>query len=300
MVHRVHLGTPMRSAGYLLLGVLAACQAAGTAAGGDDDVTPYEETAPSLWCSTAEPSVAEKMEIETTVSRTQAQFPSAAKGALIQVHVHVINTGPELAQGNVSDEHITRQLAVLNAAYSSTGFSFQLASIDRTTSLTWFAMQDGTRAEHDAKAALRKGTHRDLNLYTAGLGASSLGWASFPSQVKADPIGDGVVMLYQVLPGVTDGPYAYGDQTVHEVGHWLGLFHTYQPECRTANGDFVDDTPATDAPAFGCPIGRDSCGGGGDDAVRNYMDSSDDACMSSFTAGQAARMRAQFDTFRAR
>ena len=298
MVHRVHLGTPMRSAGYLVLGCLAACGADGTAS--VDDVTPYEETAPAYWCSTVEPPVLQKMEIETTVQRTQAQFPRAAKGAVIEVHVHVINTGPRIADGNVTDEQIARQVAVLNAAYESTGFAFHLATIDRTTSPTWFAMQDGTAAEHAAKAALRKGTARELDLYTAGLGASSLGWASFPSQVRADPIGDGVVMLYRALPGVADGPYALGDQTVHEVGHWLGLFHTYQPECRTANGDFVDDTPATDAPAFGCPIGRDTCGGGGDDAVRNYMDSTDDACMNAFTPGQAARIRAQFDTFRAR
>ncbi len=148
----------MRSAGYLVVGVLAACHAD---TGAPDDVTPYEETAPSLWCSTVEPSTLEKMEIETTMQRTQSLFPSDAKGAAIQVHVHVINTGPRIEDGNVTDEQIGNQIAVLNAAYRPTGFSFVLATIDRTTSPTWFAMQDGTRAEHDAKAVLRKGTKRD-------------------------------------------------------------------------------------------------------------------------------------------
>lgn len=269
--------------GFLLLAGLAACQAEAVA------IEPYEESAPSLWCSTVEPR-----ELERGMTTT----PAPALGAAIKVYVHVINQGTRAEDGNVSDEQIHHQLAVLNAAYRPAGFTFELAAIDRTTSPTWFAMQDGTRAEHDAKATLRKGTARDLNLYTAGLGGGSLGFASFPSQIKSDPIGDGVVMNFRVLPAGSAAPYDSGDQTVHEVGHWLGLFHTFQAECQTANGDFVDDTPATDAPAFGCPIGRDTCGGGGDDAVRNYMDSTDDACMNAFTPGQVARMKAQYSTYR--
>ena len=281
----------MRFTGFLLLAGLAACQAQAV------EIEPYEESAPSLWCSTVEPTTNRKLDIEREVERAMTTSPAPASGAAIRVYVHVINQGARAEDGNVSDQQIHHQLAVLNAAYRAAGFTFELAAIDRTTSPVWFAMQDGTQAEHDAKAALRKGTSRDLNLYTAGLGGSSLGFATFPSQTKADPLGDGVVMNYRVLPAGSAAPYDAGDQTVHEVGHWLGLFHTFQAECQTA-GDFVDDTPATDAPAFGCPIGRDTCGGGGDDPVRNYMDSTDDACMNGFTPGQAARMKAQYSTYR--
>ncbi len=295
MEHRVHPLRSMRPAGFLLLAAaLVGCQAEAGA------IEPYEETHPELWCSTAEPPTNQKMDIELAVQRAQSARPTKATpaGATIKVYVHVIRKGTGIENGDVTDEQIHRQLAVLNAAYRPAGFLFELAAIDRTTNLVWFAMQDGTDAEHDAKATLRKGTARDLNLYTAGLGAGSLGFATFPSATKADPIGDGVVMLYSTLPGGSIPAYDKGDQTVHEVGHWMGLFHTFQAECRTANGDFVDDTPATDAPAFGCPIGRDTCGGGGEDQVRNYMDSTDDGCMNTFTPGQAARMNAQFDTFR--
>jgi len=283
----------MRTTGFLLLGCLAACQADAGA------IEPYEETQPSLWCSTVEPPTLAKMDIEQQVTHAMQANRAPLAGATIKVYVHVLRRGTGLENGDVSDDQIHNQLAVLNAAYHSADFRFELASIDRTTSAAWFTMADGTAAEHDAKALLRKGTARDLNLYLAQPGGGSLGWASFPSAVKADPIGDGVVMLYTTLPGGTAGPFDQGDQTVHEVGHWLGLFHTFQADCRTANGDFVDDTPATDAPAFGCPIGRDTCGGGGDDQVRNYMDSSDDACMNTFTPGQGARMRALYVTFRA-
>jgi hypothetical protein len=73
------------------------------------------------------------------------------------------------------------------------------------------------------------------------------------------------------------------------VGHWLGLFHTFQNGC-SAPGDEVEDTPAEAEPAFGCPIGRDTCPGRREDAVTNYMNYSDDACLNRFTFGQIARM----------
>jgi hypothetical protein len=106
-------------------------------------------------------------------------------------------------------------------------------------------------------------------------------------------------MLHSAMPGGASAPYNLGDQTVHQVGHWLGLYHTYQADCASANGDMVDDTPATNAPAFGCPVGRDTCGDDDSmDPVRNYMDATDDACMNAFTGGQRARIDRQFAAFR--
>jgi hypothetical protein len=78
----------------------------------------------------------------------------------------------------------------------------------------------------------------------------------------------------------------------------MGLLHTFQGGCH-GDGDYVSDTPAEAEPAFGFPAGRDSCPRDpGLDPIENYMDFSDDAGMSQFTVGQAARANAAMSVWR--
>jgi hypothetical protein len=226
--------------------------------------------------------------------------PPPTAQVVIPVYVHVIHNG---VTGNVSDGAIAAQLDVLNDAFAgqtggaSTRFSFVLGGVTRTLDASWFAMSPGSLAEQQAKTALRQGGAGTLNLYTANPGGGLLGWATFPWSYATDPDDDGVVVLYSSLPGGSAVPYDEGDTATHEVGHWLGVYHTFQGGCSKQN-DVVSDTPAERSPAYGCPIGRNTCVSTGLDPIRNFMDYTDDACMYEFSSDQASRMSALFDQYR--
>jgi len=229
-------------------------------------------------------------------SASSSSSSTGGGGGTVTVNVwfHVINQGSGIANGDVPTSQINGQIAVLNASY--TAFSFNLAGITRTTNAAWFNMGINSSAEQAAKSTLRVGGAADLNIYTANLGGGLLGWATFPQDYAGNPSDDGVVILYTSLPGGSEVPYDEGDTATHEVGHWVGLYHTFQGGC--AKGDLVDDTPAEKSAAFGCPVGRNTCQGLGVDPIHNFMDYTDDACMFEFTAGQVARSQTFFSTYR--
>jgi hypothetical protein len=251
-------------------------------------------------CGTMQPDA----EAIAAIDREVAAFLEArggldanVTGGTINVYVHVINRGSGIANGDVPDSQIADQIDVLNAAYAPWGWSFNVVSIDRTTNTTWYTMQPGTTTERQAKRALRKGSADDLNLYTANPGGGLLGWATFPSSYRFQPRMDGVVVLFSSLPGGSAAPYNLGDTGTHEVGHWMGLYHTFQGGC-SVTGDQVFDTPRERSSAFGCPTGRNTCPQAGLDPITNFMDYTDDACMLQFSPGQDTRMDSQFTTYR--
>ena len=213
--------------------------------------------------------------------------------ATVDVYWHRITDG---ARGAVTRTQITKQVSLLNAAYAKAGFTFRLAGIDTTNKPSWYSLKTGTAQEKAMKTALRRGDKGDLNIYTASLSGDLLGWATFP-KATYDAM-DGVVVLDQSLPGGTAKPYNLGDTAVHEVGHWMNLFHTFEGGCR-GKGDYIADTPAEATPASGCPSRRDTCTAPGMDPVKNFMDYSNDACMDHFTPQQNVRMQNAWLAYRA-
>jgi hypothetical protein len=213
----------------------------------------------------------------------------------IPVYWHIIRSSS--GAGGVTTQQISASISVLNSAYAGTSFSFTLASTDTSNNDAWYTTTGGT-SESQMKNALRQGGSNALNVYSNNMGAGLLGWATFPSSYASNPKIDGVVILETSVPGGSAVPYNEGDTATHEVGHWLGLYHTFQGGCSKSN-DGVSDTPQEKSPAFGCPTGRNTCARDpGDDPIYNFMDYSDDACMFEFTAGQIARMSAQWNSYR--
>jgi len=221
-------------------------------------------------------------------------------GAVITVYWHTItNTS---GAGNPGATKVNDQIKVLNNAYAKAGYSFTLASTDVTANDAWYVVTPGSTAETNMKNTLRKGTAKDLNLYSANIGQGLLGWATFPSDYAAKPKMDGVVLLYSSLPGGAATNYNQGDTATHEVGHWMGLYHTFQGGClASTGGDGVADTPAEAKANYNCPaLGSvDSCPSDpGPDPVTNFMDYVYDACMDNFTNGQISRMNSMWTSYR--
>jgi hypothetical protein len=213
---------------------------------------------------------------------------AAAKSTIVPVAFHVIYDG---AQGNVPDALIEAQIAVLSNAFRSSGFTFSLQSVDRTENRAWFNGCYSAGSEKKMKAALAVDIDGTLNIYSCNPRGGILGYAYLPCSLPAGDTRDGVVLLYSSLPGGGAVPYDEGDTATHEVGHYLGLEHTFQGGCQEP-GDEVADTPFEQSAAFGCPTGRDTCPQAGLDPILNFMDYTDDACMNTFSTGQASRMQA--------
>lgn len=236
------------------------------------------------------------------LSKAHTRIASNFSNQTIPVYFNVISSGTVLSQGCIPDKQITDQIDVLNRDYGVTGLQFKLANVTRVVNAKWFndAGPD-TPEQTEMKTALRRGGPNALNIFTVAFNNSAaeglLGYATFPSDYSGKPKDDGVVVNFATLPGGTAAPANLGRTMTHEVGHWVGLYHTFQDGC-DGDGDFVDDTPAEAEAAYGCPVGRDTCPAPGLDPIKNFMDYTDDACMDNFTKGQIVRLRQQISAFR--
>jgi hypothetical protein len=236
----------------------------------------------------------------------------------IPVVVHNITTTSNL--GYLTDANIISQIVVLNEDFralpgtpgapgSDTMIQFVLATvdpdgnptngIDRVQNNTWFNDAGGYYY------TLAWDAERYLNIYTLNPGGGILGYVPFlPHQGAVGSPIDRVVIWYRAFgdPG-SYPPYHLGRTATHEVGHYLGLYHTFQSGCGTGTppycyttGDRICDTNQEQNQRFGCPNGAQSCSS--PDPIHNYMDYTDDYCMNHYTFEQGRRSRCTLEHYR--
>ncbi|CAH1792512.1 unnamed protein product [Owenia fusiformis] len=234
----------------------------------------------------------------------------------IPINFHVIYSEEYYQYPNVGGKldraRIESQIASLNNAYSGavskdsvdTRIRFTLNNVSYTDNTTWFFYCDYYFDVIKKEVVVDPAT--TLNLISCRPFGGFGGWATLPYlDIPEDDYRNAVFINHDAVKGSNKYPYwTQGYTAVHEIGHYLGLYHTFHDyKCHAADdetgGDGVSDTPPEVTYGLRCKdIGRDTCKGdtndtivppyNGKDPVTNFMDYTEDSCMFEFTAGQAA------------
>lgn len=241
-----------------------------------------------------------EIDLETTPTET------------LPVVFHVIHTGFG-DPNNISEEQILSQVDVLNETFLDSKIQFCMASrtpsgvptngITRFDGGVWSSyLEDGVAqgSNNGVPDPTMKATvgcwnpDEYINIYVVSEINGNNGLSGTQGYAYLGPTGDcrdGIVALYNTVGNVGELKQGrdLGYTVVHEVGHYLSLYHTFynSSDCEEFNcetqGDQVCDTPPGPSTS-GC---TNSCP---DIDGSNYMDYSSQTCKVEFTEGQACRM----------
>ena len=256
-------------------------------------------------------------QIEGSASRT---------AAIVQIPVvfHIIHKGEAIGQGvNIPKERLDRQLETLNEDFNLLNNNLA-ETIDEFKDLAAdveiefvYAKQDPSGFEtdgivrligsqftysYDQRATLSAESYWPaedyLNIWITDVTSPSLGWAEFPianlpglEEASGNRLIDGVTIDYQYIGDNPNSPVfeSKGRTLTHEMGHFFGLRHIWG-DGGCSIDDFCEDTPEASSSHTGCNLEASSCNSL--NMVQNFMDYTNDACMTLFTQDQKSRMRA--------
>ncbi|MFT5602786.1 MAG: PKD repeat protein [Flavobacteriales bacterium] len=236
---------------------------------------------------------------------------------LIPVVVHIFHEG---GNENISDSQVESAITVLNEDYGKlagtngagngvdTDIRFSLAKIDPNGNCTNGVVRiNSSLTNHKTyeRPLLKQVSFWDnqkyLNIYIVkSIPGGTLGYSSFPGG-PADE--DGLVVRHNYFGRTGTAASTLGRTGTHEVGHWLGIYHTFNNSCGIdlcTDGDYVCDTPPVSTANFGCSV-NNSCSNDVPDVpdqIENYMDYTSESCSNMFTAGQSARMLSTLNNLR--
>lgn len=236
----------------------------------------------------------------------------------IQVVVHVISNTS--GTGDIADSMVESQIDILNEDFlalagtpGEPGYDgqirFQLATVDPggnpTNGITRHSNNNWYNDSGSYWNTIAWDPDEYMNIYTLGAPGGDtgiLGYVPWLPHVGAPgSASDRIVIGWRFFgrnsPG---GQYNQGRTATHEVGHYLGLYHTFDGGCGSAScyttGDRICDTEAESSPQFNCPGSDSSCGS--PDPYHNYMDYANDTCMWEFTPEQMNRSRCTLEHYR--
>ena len=233
-------------------------------------------------------------QVQNAIENNKSQRRTIRNMVNVQVAFHVIYASN--GAGNISNDMIIDQIEVLNDAYAPYDIVFTLVSVDYTMNDSWY--NDMEQYESAYKQQLHVDPVHHLNIYTGNM-PGLLGWSYMPYSWPENSYMHGVCLLYSCLPGGTAYPYNAGDTATHEVGHYLGLSHTFLNGCSATNDNVADTPQENDGNNIYNCNNTDTCPNDpGMDPVHNYMTYTDDACLNQFTDGQGERMENMIATYR--
>jgi hypothetical protein len=168
---------------------------------------------------------------------------------IIPVVVHVIHDG---GTNNISDAQIQTQIDILNEDFRKkmgtngygagvdTEVEFCLAKKDPQGKCTNGIVRiNSPLSNHQTyqRSQLKLLSYWDntryLNMYIVkniNSGSGILGYSSFPG---GPPDEDGIVIRHDYFGKIGTASASLGRTTTHEIGHWFGLYHTFNNGCDT-------------------------------------------------------------------
>ena len=245
-------------------------------------------------------------------SQTTFTEVSGSTTAILVLPLAITLITPVGSSMGLSTSDIQEQLRILNIAYAPTRVRFVAHSyqVIQDSTFASYCNTDpcyvnpatcGFYAEVLPRIVVgNRSATKAVNVVLCSLsyvGEAQLPW--IPTN-EASPVQYIQVQYGAWANKATAGTYFDGGKTlVHEMGHYVGLLHTFEKEYECdISGDYVADTYNSKTPAAvneACSLVTYSCSGypgAGPDDRSNYMNYARDSCMVSFTAGQIARLEA--------